>query len=92
MEQNVMAIESRSIVKAERASKLAFPIDCVRFPGNVKCLSIIQCYQVKFQWYDQTHRGGEGQWIDMAESLGQVVSVWLESSSAAQRSDRGASS
>lgn len=56
-----------------------------------KYLSIIQCYQVKFQWYDTRHRSGEGRWIDCAESLGRVVSVWLESS-AAQHSDRGGES
>ena len=54
-----------------------------------KCLSIMQCYQVIFQWLDATHRGGEGQWVDFSESLGQIVSVWLASSSAAQHSDRG---
>ena len=49
----------------------------------------MQCYQVIFQWLDATHRGGEGQWVDFSESLGQIVSVWLASSSAAQHSDRG---
>ena len=38
--------------------------------------SIIQCYQVKFQWFNELHRGNrEREWVDCDLSLGQIECV-----------------